>query len=1060
MNSRYILLLVTVSLLLGYTSIGFAQNSTITGTVSDAQAGETLPGVNIMVKGTTTGTSTDSEGNFELTVESLQDTLVVSFIGYQTQNVPIEGRTEITIEMQSQAITGEEMVVVGYGEQEERNITGSIDQVSSEALENRPAGNVGDLLRGTSPNLNFSVGTQGGEPGSAPSWNIRGMGSINGGSPLILVDGVEMNPAKVNPNDIESVSVLKDASAAAVYGSRGAFGVVLITTKRGSASGDPSIQYSNNLSLDSPLGLPHYENSLVYTTAYNQAAANAGKAAIYPEEQIERVRRYMNGDFQYEYGPDNPTTGLWSGRRIGNANYDWPDELTKDYSFNQTHNLSVSGGSENLQYYLSAGYLKNNGIYSYGNDSFDRYNLSANFTSDVTDWYTVELTTKFIQRNTDRPIGITTSTRNWFWRNLADFGPLAPKYNINGTINFPHIRNMQDAGRNRGKLHDYNLTLSNEIEPIEGWVTDFTYNYSLAKARSSRNPKPVWVEQGNGNLDNVGKPGTSQETSFSDIEYRKMTLRTSYENTFAADHYFKGMIGYEQEVESHSQLYGEGHDLITEEVPSISTSLGEVSVDDVLSDWATRAVFGRLNYNYKEKYLLEINGRYNGSSRFAPSDRWGLFPSGSLGYRISEEDFWEPIKGYVNSLKLRGSYGALGNQDVARYLYLSTVPVSSQLGWWIDGERPNYAGDPNLISNNITWETIKTLNIGFDARFLDNRLEVNFDWFRRETSDMVGPSPRVPGVLGTSVPQQNNATLETKGYEVEVSWNDNISADFAYNISASLGDNKTTILEYHNENGLIDSYYEGKQVDEIWGYKSAGLIQSEGEEMPDQSEIYSSWGPGDMEYQDLDGDGVISEGSRTLDDHGDLTVIGNETPRYNIGVNAGFNWKWFDFSMLWQGVGKRDYSPASNSFIFWGLNTGLGGSGVYKDSKNLDYWRPADETNMFGSNTDAYFAKPYFSNETFKNRQTQSRYVLNAAYLRLKNIRIGYSLPQSLLNNSQVQDVRVYFSGSNLLTITPLPKNMDPETAIASEASEGGFDRSGVIYPISRTVSIGVNLEF
>src|SRR5699024_10194960 len=489
--------------------------------------GETLPGVNILVKGTTTGTSTDGEGNFELTVPSLQDTLVASFIGFQTKEVPINGRTEIDLTLQSQAITGEEMVVVGYGKQEERNITGSIDQVSSEALENRSEGNVGDLLRGTSPSLTFSIGTQGGEPGASPSWNIRGMGSINGGSPLILVDGVEMNPAKINPNDIENVSILKDASAAAVYGSRGAFGVVLITTKTGNEKASPSIQYSNNLSFDSPLALPHYENSLIYTTAYNQAAANAGNSAIYPDEQIDRIKAYMDGDFSYEYDPDNPTDGLWSGRRIGNANYDWPDELTKDFSFNQTHNLSVNGGNENMQYYLSAGYYKNSGIYSYGYDHYDRYNLSANFSSDVTNWLNIGLKTKFIQRNTDHPMGITTVNRNWFWRNLADFGPIAPKYNINGTINFPHIRNMQDAGRNQGKLHDYNLTISTEIEPIDGWVTDFAYNYSLAKARSSSNPKPVWVEQGNGSMDNIGKPNTAQKTSFSDIEYKKFTVRTS-----------------------------------------------------------------------------------------------------------------------------------------------------------------------------------------------------------------------------------------------------------------------------------------------------------------------------------------------------------------------------------------------------------------------------------------------------------------------------------------------------------------------------------------------------
>lgn len=1032
----------------------------VSGQVIDANSGETLPGVNLMVKGTTRGTATDADGTFSLDVPSLQDTLVVSYIGYQSKEVPIAGQTNLEIALTPEAVLGDELVVVGYGTQEEANITGSIDEISGEDLDDRAQANVGDLLQGTSPNLNFSMGYRGGEPGSTPDWNIRGMGSISGDdSPLILVDGVEMNPNNINPNDIESVSVLKDASASAIYGSRGAFGVILMTTKKGSSSGDPSIQYSNNLSFDSPIALPHQESSLIWATAFNQAARNAGEAAVYSDEQMDRIIGYINGDFQYEYDPENPISSLWSGRDEGNANYDWPDEFTKDFSFGQKHNLSVNGGGEDIQYFLSAGYNEDNGIYNYGYDYYKRYNFLANLTTDVTDWLSVDLSSKFIQTKTDYPIGITTAERDWFFLNMMNFSPMTPKYNINGTIQHGHIRNLQDAGRDQTENNDFWLNLSTEIEPVEGWLTTFTYNYNLEQFRNTRNPQPVMVELGNGEFDNIGKPGTAHEVRFAKPNYRKFNVRTSYENTLES-HYFKAMVGFEQEDNTYASLYGRGSELITTEVPSISTSLGQTTVDDAQSHWATRGIFGRLNYNYDEKYLIEISGRYNGSSRFAEDDRWGLFPSGAVGYRISEEDFWEPVKQYVNFLKLRASYGSLGNQQVANYLYLSNVSVQSEAPWIIGGERPPYANTPGLISNNLTWETITTTNVGFDAEFLDNRLDVTFDWFHRKTSDMIGPSESLPGVLGTSAPEMNNATLETRGYEIALRWNDRLSPDFSYNVRASLGDNKTTILEYKNENGLIDTWYEGKEVGEIWGYKTGGIIQSEGEEMPDQSELYSSWGPGDMKYVDLDGDGAISEGSRTLDDHGDLSVIGNTSPRYNIGLQAGFNWKWFDFSMLWQGVAKRDYHPGSSSLVFWGLNSSPNGSGVYEGSKNLDYWRPEDETGRLGPNTDAYFPKPYFSGEISKNRQTQSKYVLDASYLRLRNLRIGYSVPNAFLNRFQIQRAKIYFAGSNLLTLKSLPKVMDPETAIASEPSEGGYSRSGVIYPISRTLSVGVNLEF
>jgi hypothetical protein len=324
----------------------------------------------------------------------------------------------------------------------------------------------------------------------------------------------------------------------------------------------------------------------------------------------------------------------------------------------------------------------------------------------------------------------------------------------------------------------------------------------------------------------------------------------------------------------------------------------------------------------------------------------------------------------------------------------------------------------------------------------------------------MGPSVTLPYALGASAPQTNNAELSTKGFELLLGWEDRISGDFAYNVRLALGDSRSTILKYENEKGLINTWYAGKQVGEIWGLQTDGLIQTEGEPMPNQSRYHPNWRPGDMKYKDLNGDGFVNDGTQTLGDPGDLTVIGNEAPRYNIGLTAGFNWKGLDFNMFWQGLGKRDYHPDGLSTLFWGMTNGFGSSGLYKDSPALDYWRPADETNILGPNTDAYFAKPYFSNEYLKNRQTQSRYVLNAAYLRLKNLQIGYTIPGSLTRNLFVQRARIYFSGENLLLFSGLPKIFDPETAIASDPKNGGYLTSGVIYPITSSLSLGVNITF
>ncbi|MCI0920124.1 SusC/RagA family TonB-linked outer membrane protein [Sphingobacterium rhinopitheci] len=1032
----------------------------LTGRILD-QNGKPVSGASIKLLGTKYQTESNTDGFFELDVATLPANakIAVSYVGFKNQSVPVKANQAINVILDEDSSELDEVVVVGYGTQKKENLTGSVDVLSGKALADRPANNIADLIKGASPNMNISMGMRGGEPGAKSSWNLRGVGSINGNSsPLVLVDGVEMDLSSLDPESVESVSILKDASASAVYGSRAPFGVVLITTKKGKAGDSAQISYSNNLSSSSALNLPSFIDSYTWATAYNQANVNSGLAPLYSDEQMQRIKGYIDGTFEYEYDPNNPIANVFHGRRNGNANYDWPHILMGNKAFSQKHNVNVSGGSNTTQYYMSGGYTKQNGTYAFGYDYFQRYNFLSNLSSQVTKWLKFNTSIKYANSGTDFPLGETTVGREHTFREMQTFAPMMPYYNINGTIQSPLINLLEKSGRDKADHSDFMASIGAELEPIKGWKTIVNYNYNAKNSKLWSNPKPVMVELGNGTFGNIGKAQSSYTDERQETRYKLFNAVTSYETNWA-DHYFKGMLGFEQEENEYSALLANSTGLITDDLPSISTSLGDKSVDDHLNHWATRGVFGRINYNYQEKYLVELSARYNGSSRFPKHNRFGFFPSGSIGYVISKEDFFQAALPYINNLKVRASYGALGNQNVNNYLYYSRLNVSPNLNWIINNARPQYATVPALISDEITWETITTVNFGLDASLLRSRLGVTFDWYNRTTNDMLGPAVTLPYVLGAVTPLANNAKMETKGYEVVISWNDRLSDRFSYNLKFTLGDSKSKILEYRNVNGLIDTWYAGKMYGEIWGLTTDGLIQNAGESIADQSKYYSTWGPGDMKYVDVNADGKINDGSRTLDNHGDLKVIGNRSPRYNIGFTGGFRFDNFDFNMFWQGIGKQEFQPDAGSSLFWGMNASWQNSGLYKDSPGLDYWRPSNEASILGANTDAYFAKPYFTVETNKNRQVQSKYILNAAYFRMKNVQVGYTLPNTVLEKVFAK-ARIYFSGENLLTFTSLPKVFDPETAVASDPANGGSTASGVIYPSTKTYSFGVNLTF
>ncbi len=1034
-----------------------AQEIVVTGIVSD-QDGNPLPGVTIIIKGTITGSVTNADGNYSIEVKGPESILVFSFVGREPQEIQVGNQTTINVVLAKSALAIDELVVVGYGLQKKINLTGAVDVVSEEQIKERAVTTVTEALQGVSPNLNITATAYSSEPGGKMDINIRGAGSLTGDdSPYVLVDGIPMDINSINPNDIESITILKDAAASAIYGARAPYGVILITTKRGEFNQKVIVEYSNNISFSSPIGLPHMANALQYATAHDQSSVNAGLAPNFTPENYDRMERYMAGELTEETwlkddGSDWMGNGIWS--IAGNGNNDWMYIYYDDMVMRQKHDISVRGGGEKNSFYISAGSWDQPGELSYGDESYKRSNVTANILSNPTDWLTFNLNTKYISDqnqyfNTRQGWDRGTMYHNFFRTNV--FRPL---YLPNGEFSNISYIPMLNGGKENQYGSQYILSLGTTIEPIENWKTKIQYNHKNNGTRTDDNSETVYGSWPDGSQYVIAYPISSFESTFSSEIYTLFNIVSSYHKTING-HYFYLMGGYENESSEYNSLWGKKNDILTPSVPSISTSTGEYYVDDVKFHWATEGFFGRFNYNYREKYLFEFNARYDGSSKFEESKRWGFFPSLSVGYNISKEDFWSSIEPYIYSLKIRGSWGSLGNQNVPNYLYLSTLGIGTNLSWIMGDGRPNYTLAPGLVSADLTWETSTTMNVGVDVGFLNGRLNTTFDVFNRTTSEMFGPAEALPITLGTSPPRANNATLQTRGFELAIWWRDNVGTDLSYNVRATLADNVSTVTEYNNPTKTLSTWYEGAELGEIWGLTTDGIYQSDTDAAngPNQSLFWPTWGAGDIHYEDSDGDGVITRGTWTADDAGDYSVIGNNMPRFLFGLSAGLQWKGFDFNMFWQGVLKRDYAFSGGDMSFFGFN-GHQWWGMNVWEQTVDYWRPADETNRLGPNTDAYYAKPYLSQQDYKNKEPQTRYMQNAAYVRLKNINLGYTIPSNITERVKISHLRIFISGENLLTITPLTKLIDPEAL-----TNWGWG-VGKVHPLRKVYALGINITF
>ncbi|WP_234367834.1 TonB-dependent receptor [Parabacteroides pacaensis] len=1024
------------------------KNLLVEGFVSD-KSGEPVIGANVSVKGTTTGASTDINGKFTLTVPE-NSILLISYIGYLSQEIEVHDKSVFHIVLQEDTRNLEEVVVVGYGVQKKANLTGAVATVGAKELEDRPITNAAQALQGKI--ANFNVYNSDGRPGSKASFNIRGYAGLGTTySPLVIIDGVTGYFEDLNPNDIETFTVLKDAAASAIYGAQAAYGVILITTKSGKKNEKPVISYNNNFSFNSPTVLPKTAGSLEFAKLFREASINDGGGGVIDLETLERIEKYYDDPGSIPNNVpqlDNPDRWSDWGDGRSNANEDWARAMFKNNQLNQSHALSIQGGSGASTYMMSLGYLKDGGKLRYYNDYYQRYNATAKINTDVTKWLTVGMNIRYAREKNVTPAyymdpeGGINNLINWIWV----VWPTIPVFDPNGHFSpAGRMAFIHQANPNITYTDNFWGTVNALFKITPGWTAhiDFTYNKYASKQTYSKGLIYSWSVHNEPYLDSSSQETTQVWQKSNNDDFTSMNAYTTYEKGIRS-HHFKLMFGMQQEYKKN---WGESISkmgLVLPDQPSVSTATGKIEATDRLDHYTTMGFFGRLNYDYDSRYLFELNVRHDGSSRYAEGHKWGTFPAFSVGWNVAKENFFRPYTSLFSELRLRSSWGELGNMRGKEYQYISTIPYYASYRYIMDSQLISAFGSPSMIAYN-TWEKNKTLDFGVDMVSLDNRLNISFDWYRRDIIGLITKGQTVPVVLGAESPSTNNADIRNKGWELTIGWKHSVlvaAKSFNYGISFNISDYQGTVMRYSNPKGLIDDWYVGKKMGEIWGYTTDHIIidPTEAEKMNttgSQKLFGSNWAPGDMAYKDLDKSGSIDYGNKTLSDHGDLSIIGNNTPRYNFGFGVDCEWNGFDFSAFLQGTAKRDLWLSGR--LAWGIGGGQWGSNVWENT--LDCWRED------GSNMNPYWPRFYLGN-TSKNLQTQTKYLNSGAYCRLKNIRFGYSLPKQIISHVGLQRVRFYFSGDNLLTISGINSNFDPESP------------GDNVYPLSKSLSFGINLTF
>jgi TonB-linked SusC/RagA family outer membrane protein len=1012
MSCLLLLLLTTVNAL--------GQSQTLRGKVTDGQ-GNPLPGVTVLVKGTANGTATDPEGRFQLSASQSPATLVFSFIGFDTKEMAATSGTDLQVTLAESAKQLGEVVVVGYGVQKKVNLTGAVSVVSGEMLTQRPVASASLALQGNAPGV--TVTQQSGAPGGdGGTIRIRGLASISAGqNPLILVDNVEMSLDAIDANNIESISVLKDASAAAIYGSRAANGVVLITTKRGKQG--VSVSYNAYVSKQEATDMPEKVSALQHMKLWDVAETNVGKPAAFTNQ----IAAYEAN------GADNFTR----------FDTDWKSLVLTNNGLMQNHNINLSAGTEKIKVFASGSFLDQNGLTA--TTRHKRTDLRFNSDLALSKKLSASVDMVFNQGNRTWP---GQSTPAAIIRYMLGLTPTAPGRFATGQWGEGWANNnpaaQAEAGGFTNNVSDSRiLTGTLKYQPIAGLDLLATYssNYNVSRNRNLLAQYDIYAADP-ANMTQLKLvrpyPANNSLTDYNGQSYQNLFRTQATYNKSLGKHNFSLLGGFSAEDWRLSGVSASRINLLSTDMPYLNAgeTIGQ-SLSGGEERWSMASVYSRLNYNYADKYMLELNGRSDASSRFREDNWWALFPSASVGWRLSQENFWAGISQYVNEAKLRASYGALGNQNIGSiYPTYSTYNTGTAHNYYFNNViNPGYALT-EAANPLIQWETSKVLDIGADLGFLNNRLGLTADYFQRDVENML-VRDLVPNYVGLSAPFINIGSMRNTGWELGLNWRDQVR-DFNYQVQFNLSDVKNEVIDIGNKEYISGSKIikEGEALNAYYGYIAEGLFQTTAEipttaaaGTPENPFHYGNTAPGDIRYRDMNQDGLITDADRT--------VLGHNFPRYEYSLNLGAQWKGFDLSAFFQGVGKRDnYLSITGAQPFYSQS--FQGT-IFKHQ--LDYWTP--------ENTDATYPR-LTGNSIANNYAASSYWIKSSAYLRLKNLVLGYTLPTSISEKVKMKSARLYVGGQNLFTWDNFFPGFDPEQV----------DSGAEFYPIMRTYTLGLNINF
>lgn len=1025
-----------------------AQNKTIKGTVLSVSDSQPLEGATVQLSGSSVVTITDASGNFSLSVPA-GARLSVSFIGYETQNIAVENQNNLTIYLVSSAFDLSDVVVVGYGTQKKVNLTGAVSVASKEVFENKAVPNAVAAMQGTIPGVTITKSS--GKPGAEDyQLQVRGASSVNNVGVLVIIDGVTGSLSDINPNDIESVSILKDAAAAAIYGSNAAGGVLLVTTKQG-RSGKTIVEYSGMYGITNPARMPHAADFLSQINTLTSGYRNAGtpllewespvRLAWYQGERLDEtdavggtVQSYPTGRFFIT--PARPK--VWQSANLTDPVKDY----TKSNNPVQSHNVSIRGGDDKNTYFFSAGYYGRQGMLRYGRDRNDRMNARLNVSNKFNKYITLNSSVAFTNSNIYQPGESPETILKYayrYWSSGVTYGPDGEYFASHGL--WPtKVQVMKEGGENNQNSYNFNgrsnLQIKNLVRGLEVNVVG-AKTYGINKQYST---KRTMTNNGPSGIAVITNPTNSMSRNSYSSNYSSLQAYATYIKDINRTHNFSLLGGYSYEDFSDLLVSAGASTLVTNDFFSLGWGDAKTKTNnDQIATWATAAFFGRFTYNFKEKYLFEANLRYDGSSRLAPGTRWNTFPSFSAGWNIDKEDFFQGAKAAIQSLKLRASWGQLGNSNaLGLYDYIALLNASSNLPF--NNANTQYIYQTTLASPTKTWETVETSNVGIDLSTFNNRLIFTADAYIKRNKNMLA-NLEVPSIIGIGLSSYNLGELETRGWELGITWKE-MSRKFKYWITVNLSDNTNKLLRYEGKsivNAGTVALIEGMPINTIWGYKTGGLFQSDQEYADYDVYIDPKTGGGDVKYLDINGDKKIDIGKGTLEDHGDLVRLGDANPRYLFGVSLGFQWNGFDFGAFLQGVGKRNFSMFTGDI--WNSPYTVFSDAIAMPLKEqLDYWTP--------ENTEAFWPRPYVNG--LQSYWPSDYWIQDAAYIRLKNIEIGYTIPQALSRRARINKARIFFSGQDLWETTKTLSYIDPESP----------NNLTYIYPFYRTVSVGLNLTF